>query len=73
MNGRIFFLDRPVEQLIPTGDRPLSSTKEAILRRYNERYDIYVSTADAVIPNAGTPEAAAELVERSFFNEDSGD
>lgn len=67
MNGRIFFLDRPVEQLIPTEDRPLSSTKEAILRRYNERYDRYVSTADAVIPNAITPEAAAELVERSFF------
>ena len=73
MNGRVFFLDRPVEQLIPTGDRPLSSTKEAILRRYNERYDIYISTADAVIPNTETPETAAELVERSFFNEHSGD
>lgn len=67
MNGRIFFLDRPVEQLIPTEDRPLSSTRDAILQRYNERYDLYVSTADAVIPNESTPEAAAELVERSFF------
>lgn len=73
MNGRIFFLNRPVEQLIPTEDRPLSSTKDAIVRRYRERYDTYVSTADKVIPNTGTPEAAAVLVERSFFNEDSGD
>ena len=73
MNGRIFFLNRPVEQLIPTEDRPLSSTKDAIVQRYRERYDTYVSTADKVIPNTGTPEAAAVLVERSFFNEDSGD
>ena len=67
MNGRIFFLDRPVEQLIPTDDRPLSSTKEAIMKRYDERYDIYVSTADVVIANDSSPERAAQLVERSFF------
>lgn len=66
-NGKIFFLDRPVEQLVPTDDRPLSSSKEAILRRYNERYNLYISTADAVIPNTETPETAAKLVERSFF------
>ena len=66
MNGKIFFLDRPVEQLIPTENRPLSSTKEAVLKRYNERYPIYVSTADVVIENNTTPEAAAQLVKRSF-------
>ena len=66
-NGRIFFLDRPVEQLIPTEDRPLSSTKEAILKRYNERYETYVATADVVIPNGDTAEAAAQQVKRSFF------
>ena len=66
MNGKLFFLDRPVEQLLPTADRPLSSTREAILRRYRERYDIYVSTADAVIGNGSTPEAAAAQIERSF-------
>ena len=66
-NGRIFFLDRPVEQLLPTDDRPLSSTKEAIRKRYSERYTIYLSTADAVIPNDTTPECAAQLVERNFF------
>lgn len=66
-NGKIFFLDRPVEQLLPTDDRPLSSTKEAILQRHRERYPIYTTTADVVIPNAASAEAAAELVERSFF------
>lgn len=67
MNGKLFFLDRPVEQLIPTADRPLSTTKEAILRRYEERYGIYTATADAVIANGGTAEEAAQLVKRSFF------
>ena len=66
MNGKLFFLDRPVEQLIPTDDRPLSATKEAIVKRHNERYSIYISTADAVIPNETTPEAAAAQIERSF-------
>ena len=68
MNGKVFFLDRPVEQLIPTEDRPLSSTREAILQRYQERYPVYVSTADAVISNHSTPEAAAAMVEGSFFS-----
>lgn len=66
-NGKLFFLDRPVEQLIPTEDRPLSSTKEAILKRYQERYETYVATADVVIPNGDTAEAAAQQVKRSFF------
>lgn len=67
MNGRIFFLDRPVEQLIPESNRPLASTRDAVLNLYRNRYATYISTADVVIPNDDTPEAAALLVERSFF------
>ena len=67
MNGRLFFLDTPVEQLIPTADRPLSSTKEAIAQRYRERYPIYVATADAIIANSATPEAAVQQVKKEFF------
>ncbi len=67
MNGKIYFLDRPVEQLLPTDDRPLSSTKETIMQRYNERYHIYTATADTVIENGGTPAEAVQKVKRSFF------
>jgi len=67
MNGKIFFLDRPLPLLIPTQDRPLSSTREAVTKRYHERYDIYIATADVVIPNESTPETAAQLIERSFL------
>jgi len=66
-NGRLFFLNRPVEQLIPTEDRPLSSTREAIQKRYQERYPVYTATADTVIRCDITPEAVAAQIERSFF------
>jgi shikimate dehydrogenase len=66
-NGRIFFLDRPVQQLIPTADRPLSSTRDAILKRYQERYPIYLATADVTVENSGTPEAAAQWVKKEFL------
>lgn len=66
-NGKLFFLDRPVAQLIPTEDRPLSSSKETILKRYNERYATYVSTADVIIENNSTPDAAAQRVEMEFL------
>ncbi len=48
-NGKIIFIDRPIDTLIPTADRPLSSTKEDILKRYNERYHIYRKTADYIV------------------------
>lgn len=67
MNGKIFFLDRPLAQLIPTEDRPLSSTKESIEQRYHERYATYLATADVVIANDTSVQRAAEQIERSFF------
>lgn len=48
-NGRIFFLDRPLCELMPTSDRPLASDREAIEKRYNERYPRYNSVADVRI------------------------
>ena len=45
-NGKIFFIDRPLESLIPTHSRPLSSDREALEKRYGERYGIYCSVCD---------------------------
>lgn len=72
-NGRLFFLNRPPELLIPTADRPTACTKEAILQRYTERFATYLLTADYAIPADGTPDQVAALVERSFLHEDLGD
>ena len=52
-NGRIFLIDRPLDSLIPTSDRPLANSKEAIIRRYNERIEIYRSSADVIIDAKG--------------------
>ena len=66
-NGRLYFLDRPLAQLLPTADRPLSSSKEAMEKRYAERYPIYRAAADAVISNDGSAEMAAQQIKRSFL------
>ncbi len=58
-NGRIYFLDRPLTELIPTDDRPMSRTREALEQRYNERYGTYLSTADEIIEVKGAPEEVA--------------
>ena len=62
-NGRIYFLDRPVSELIPTADRPLSATRAELEKRYAERIDCYRSTADVRVSGFGTPEEAAEIIE----------
>lgn len=61
-NGKLYFLDRPIECLIPTADRPLASDREAILRRYEERFPRYRSTADCRVEASGRPEEVAEQI-----------
>jgi shikimate dehydrogenase len=61
-NGRIIFLDRPVSQLLPTEDRPLSSSKEAILQRYNERYPLYCAAADKTVAGSTPEDTVKELL-----------
>ena len=65
-NGKIYFLDRPLQELLPTVDRPLASSKEAILLRYEERYDRYCSTADFHIDAAGTVQEVAARIRKDF-------
>ena len=66
-NGVIFFIDRPLEKLVPTIDRPLASDLEAIAKRYNERYDIYRKTADEVIDADDTPVSVAKKITGVFY------
>ena len=61
-NGKIYFLDRSLSKLMPTEDRPLSRDREAIEKRYNERYGIYKSVADVIINGDGTVDEVAELL-----------
>ena len=62
-NGKIYFIDRPLENLIATDDRPLSSTREAVAKRYKERYSIYSSVCDCVIKaDCNASEVAKKII-----------
>ena len=50
-NGKIVFIDRPLELLKATSSRPLSNDPEKLRQLYSERYDIYMRNADLVIKN----------------------
>ncbi len=59
-NGLIVFLDRPLSSLIPTDDRPLSSSPEALLALYEKRYPRYCAAADLHLSGEGTPSEIAD-------------
>ena len=61
-NGRLIWLNRDPEALIPTDDRPLADTADKIRNLYKERYPVYKSAADEIIPVKGTPEQIAEKI-----------
>ena len=65
-NGLVFFIDRPLEALQTGHGRPLSADFEAVKKRYGERYDRYLSTADIQIENTGTPEEAALKIKEAM-------
>lgn len=48
-NCVIVFLDRPLEDIVGTADRPLAKTNEMLRKRYEERIDIYRSSADIIV------------------------
>ena len=66
-NGRVYFLNRALDLLTPTSDRPTASDYEALRKRYNERYSKYISCADAVVPANGTVVQVAEIIKGEFF------
>lgn len=66
-NGRIYFLDRPAEDILPTDDRPLARDMEAVRQRYAERYPRYISTADAAVPVRGSAEDVAAAIREEFL------
>jgi shikimate kinase len=61
-NGKIYFIDRDIDDIMPTGDRPLSSDREMLKKRYEERYGIYTSTCDVHMKNDGTAEELASKI-----------
>lgn len=61
-NGSLVFLNRSPDKLFPSDDRPLSSDRESLMKRYNERYDKYLSSADIIVDGNESVEKTAERV-----------
>ena len=61
-NGTLVFLDRPLEALLPTDDRPLADTEEKIKQLYAEREPVYRAAADEIIPVDDTPAQIADRI-----------
>ena len=66
-NSRIYFLDRPLELITATTDRPLSQTKQALEQRYNERYEIYCDSCDERIISNGTVQDTVNEIKGDFL------
>ena len=66
-NGRIYFLNRPIGDIVPTADRPLALDRAALEARFRERHARYLSTCDKEIENKQSPEAAAQMITEDFF------
>ena len=65
-NGAVIFIDREPDMLIATNDRPLSSNKEEIMKRYNERYELYCKAADFILFGEMSTEEKALMIERKL-------
>ncbi|MBQ8350688.1 MAG: shikimate dehydrogenase [Clostridia bacterium] len=65
--GKIYFLDRALENIRPTSDRPLSSDDEALARRYAERYPLYCAAADTRIAVDESIANSVETIRKDFL------
>lgn len=61
-NGILFFINRNIENIKPTEDRPLSNTQNKLLEVYNKRLPIYKKAADFEISNNDNLDYAIEQI-----------
>ncbi len=67
--GRIYFLDRDIENIKPTEGRPLSRDREALARRYRERYPVYCTSADVRLEPDEELKRRVETIRKEFFSQ----
>ncbi len=70
-NGRVYFLDRALDDIKTSDDRPLSKNRELLEKRYNERYSIYCDSCDKRIVCVDGAELNARQILEDLLNENS--
>lgn len=61
-NGKLYFLDRPLQKLTPTSSRPLTSDFSKLEKLFTKRYPIYLNVADLKIDIKDKPDKIAKLI-----------
>ena len=61
-NGIIVFLNRSLEHLIVSAERPLSNSREALEKLYEKRYPLYAKAADLCVDANSSPEQIANAI-----------
>lgn len=65
-NSVAVFLDRPLDLLVATSDRPLASDKDKVKKLFEQRYDIYKSVADEIVDGGLDVEDVANRIRRKL-------
>ena len=66
-NGRLIFLDRSLQNLRPSPNRPLSSTPEKLRALYETRYPLYRAAADLIVPANRSAEEVADDIRKELL------
>lgn len=61
-NGRIYFINRPLKNLLPTSDRPTANSADKIKKLFEVRYPIYKACADEIIDANDYPDNVAKKI-----------
>lgn len=61
-NGRLILLGRDIESICVTESRPLSDSREKLMRLYNERMPIYTACADLTVKIEGSAQHCAQKI-----------
>ncbi|MBR5646129.1 MAG: hypothetical protein IKX23_05765 [Treponema sp.] len=65
-NGLIFFIDRKIENIRPTSDRPLSDSQEKLKKVFDFRYPLYCAAADFTVTSDEVIEHTVNKIIQEF-------
>lgn len=68
LNGKVYFIDRPLDKISATPDRPLSKDRASLEKLYNERQSIYLAVCDKQITSEDTAQDTANKILEDFEN-----
>lgn len=68
-NGELIWLNRPIDSIIPTEDRPLSNDRDKLIKLYTVREPIYRAAADREIDACDSIEGIVERIGSLYENQ----